>query len=1072
VTYGGSTDSSLFARWKALQPPGAWLEALLAVLVLLPAVVYPARLQLLVRPMLPFVFDDAGRVLWAVPCDDDPRRCPLQGDLIVGISGKPAPAADRASLEEAIGHAVGSGGVLDIEIRRGDEVFTVQVPAEKGRASAWRAVFMASGPLSFWLAGTAGLLFLRPRGERRWVVVLLAYSATVWVGAGFASGEHLAGARFLFHTFFLLFVPLTLHLHLLLPFPRLTVRARRWVLGALYVAAASAALRQAWSPSPGFGMASLLLLTVTVGICSALLMAPARHQRTGTARRAGQLMLFGLIAGLMPTVIFNLLRLLTGYPERPGPQHYMVALTLPLLPFAYAKAVALLAGGSHRVRSNRVFSVYAYVGLGISVLVPALTLLHGSLGAGRAGIYPTLALCAAFAAFMIVVRRPFTKRLDSLLFGAHVSVRDLLPLALSRVIAAFDRATLASSLSNDILPALLVRQSALVVRTSDGAVEVLCDGVDPPSESAVRQLVAGAEAATGEAGDIGGVAPAWARLWVPLTVGGRESGAWLLGARDPDDHYTADDRELLRGLGSQIAQMLDNIHLLAKARAEVEQRRAAEAAAIHREERFRALFESTFEGIAILRGGVIAEVNTPLVQLLGFPANELLGAPVSRILVEPALLASPGSDLMDADACRSDGSLVQVELARRHHTLMGEEVTVVAMRDLAERRRREVETRRLQEQLLLAQKMEAVGRLSAGLAHDFNNCLQAVLGYTDLLLARYDQAPLLSHHLAGIRDAGQRGAALSRQLLAFARRQPTEPVTLDLNATIRDLSKMLRRLLPEDIEIVADLQPGSACVRFDAVQLEQVIVNLAVNARDAMPDGGQFRLQTRPYVVAATDFDDGIAPGTYWLLTLSDDGIGMDDETLSHAFEPFFTTKREGSGLGLSIVYGLVEQNSGKVRVHSRPGAGTHFAIYLPAASGEPVIARDEAWRSAPRGWEDVLLVEDNEHVRISLSHTLRSLGYRVLDAASGEEALLLADDVHHDIAALVTDLRMPGIDGQELARVLSQQRPDLCTLFMSGYSEREVPVGGIRSVWLQKPFPAEMMATTLRNLLDQRRSA
>ncbi|HYG64524.1 MAG TPA: ATP-binding protein, partial [Thermoanaerobaculia bacterium] len=411
-----------------------------------------------------------------------------------------------------------------------------------------------------------------------------------------------------------------------------------------------------------------------------------------------------------------------------------------------------------------------------------------------------------------------------------------------------------------------------------------------------------------------------------------------------------------------------------------------------------------------------------------------------------------------------------IELAAKKSVFQGEDVTVVAIRDITRRKRDEAENKMLQRQLLHSQKMEAIGRLSAGVAHDFNNCLLAIFGYSDLLLAQYREDELLGRNLTGIKDAAQKAAGLTKQLLTFARRQPLETRVMDLNQVVTGLEKMLRRLIGEDIELVTELAPGIARVRIDPGQMEQVLLNLAVNARHAMPDGGRLVIRTRSLAVSAgapAPHVD-VPPGAHVLLSVTDTGVGMEPEVLSRIFEPFFTTKEigEGTGLGLSTAYGIVRQSGGHIFVDSAPGKGASFTIYLPATAEEQTAARDSARAWPDRGTETILLVEDEQEVRAMLHQILLNRGYRVLQAASGEEALELAGRHAEAIHLLLTDVIMPRMKGPDLATRLLGARPHTRVLFMSGYNE-EALSGAQSTICLQKPFSPQTLTQTVRAVLD-----
>ena len=379
----------------------------------------------------------------------------------------------------------------------------------------------------------------------------------------------------------------------------------------------------------------------------------------------------------------------------------------------------------------------------------------------------------------------------------------------------------------------------------------------------------------------------------------------------------------------------------------------------------------------------------------------------------------------------------------------------------------------LEKQLQQAQKMEAVGHLAGGVAHDFNNLLGVILGYSELLLANPAIQGAPHNQLLEIKKAGERAANLTRQLLAFSRKQIIEPVVLDLNSLIADMSKLLRRLIGEDIELVTALAPNLGRVKADHGQVEQVIMNLAVNARDAMPHGGRLTIET-----ANVDLDAEYArkhvtvqPGPYVLLAVSDTGVGMDEATLARIFEPFFTTKEagKGTGLGLSTVYGIVKQSGGNIWVYSEPGRGTTFKIYLPRVT-MPVTAQRAVEKAAtPGGNETLLVVEDAEAMRKMSCEFLASRGYTVLEANNGADALALAEK-HPHIHMLIADLVMPGMNGRELAQQLCARNPRLRVLYVSGYTGDAVVRMGIlegAAAFLQKPFTLHGLACKVREILD-----
>ena len=397
-----------------------------------------------------------------------------------------------------------------------------------------------------------------------------------------------------------------------------------------------------------------------------------------------------------------------------------------------------------------------------------------------------------------------------------------------------------------------------------------------------------------------------------------------------------------------------------------------------------------------------------------------------------------------------------------------------AERAAADLRRAATHQRRLEEQLVQSQKMEGIGRLAGGVAHDFNNLLTAILGYAELMEPQLEDEGLRSE-LREIRLAGERAAALTRQLLAFSRRQVMQPRTLDLNTVVSDVEKMLARLIGEDVTLVTRLDPALGSVEADPGQLEQVLMNLSVNARDAMPEGGTLTFETANAVLDA-DFvavHPGALPGAYVVLTVTDSGTGMTDEVRGHAFEPFFTTKEKGkgTGLGLATAYGIVKQSGGYITVDSEAGRGTTFRIYLPRVEGTAAVTERTTISSLlPVGTETILLVEDEAGVRRLSLTVLETQGYVVLEAPSGDVALQVARSETGPIHLVVTDVVMPGMNGRELWDRLKVLRPDSRVLFMSGYTDDAIARHGVLEpgiAFLQKPFTPFSLAQKVREVLD-----
>ena len=382
----------------------------------------------------------------------------------------------------------------------------------------------------------------------------------------------------------------------------------------------------------------------------------------------------------------------------------------------------------------------------------------------------------------------------------------------------------------------------------------------------------------------------------------------------------------------------------------------------------------------------------------------------------------------------------------------------------------------------MAQKMEAIGRLSGGIAHDFNNLLGVIIGYSGVLKKSLDKNQPTYEFATEIEKAGQRAASLTRQLLAFSRQQVLSPSVLSLNSLVSDMEKMLPRLLGEDINVSLSLNPELGNVKADQSQIEQVIMNLAVNARDAMPSGGNLDIQTTNMEIdhAFTRDHPGSKAGSYVMLSIADSGTGMSPETIAHIFEPFFTTKKvgEGTGLGLATVYGVVKQSNGYIWVDSEPGKGSTFQIYLPRyldAEQDPIAKLKSEAREKPQGSEMILLVEDADPLRKLAQTFLESNGFRVLSASSGEAALEIAAGHSGSFDLLLTDVVMPGMNGRVLAEQLSMRQPGLKVLFMSGYTDSFIAGHGVLQEGtnlLHKPFTEEVLISKVREVLDGAKKA
>jgi len=514
------------------------------------------------------------------------------------------------------------------------------------------------------------------------------------------------------------------------------------------------------------------------------------------------------------------------------------------------------------------------------------------------------------------------------------------------------------------------------------------------------------------------------------------------------------------------------------------ERRAATEALRASEERHRLLFEHIADAILVVdRIGSIQFASAAVREVLGYEPEDLTGRS-SLDLVHPAD-ADKAREAFAAVRRRADG-LESTEVRMRHSDGSWRQLDCV-LRNLLHRPdidglvmtcRDVTERRRLEAEFLQVQKMESVGRLAGGIAHDFNNLLTAVTVHADLLLMQGGLSDQQQADIEQMREAGERAARLTRQLLAFSRRQVVDVRPLDINEVIGSLIQMLRRLLGEEIDVRTSLFDDVGTVRADFSQVEQMLVNLAVNARDAMPDGGRLAIETQNVDVdeSYARLHPSVAPGRYVVLTVSDTGVGMDAETRAHIFEPFFSKKPpgEGTGLGLATTYGIVKQSGGHILVHSDPGSGATFRIYLPRVD-EPagqLPARAERG-PAPSGRETVLLIEDEDAVRKLAARILRRQGYAILEANRAEDAMQWLADERRTIDLLLTDVVLPGISGKEIAARAKSLRPDLPVLFMSGYAMSRLTERGLARPdmdLLEKPFTASSLAWRVRDVLDAHR--
>jgi PAS domain S-box-containing protein len=504
-------------------------------------------------------------------------------------------------------------------------------------------------------------------------------------------------------------------------------------------------------------------------------------------------------------------------------------------------------------------------------------------------------------------------------------------------------------------------------------------------------------------------------------------------------------------------------------------RRRAERRMRESEERFRQLAEASFDTIVVTQEGVIREANQGIENVWGYTLDEVVGRPAADLVDEDSAeilrrrLATGEEGRYEVVGVTKDGRHITLEVTSRNHEYEGRPGRISALRDITA-------VRSLEAQYRQAQKMEAIGRLAGGVAHDFNNLLTVITGYTDLARAALPADHPVANDLGQARQAAMDAAGLTRQLLAFSRRGGVEAQVVVLEEFVSQTHKMLSRVLPEDIRLVLATEGRRNAVLIDSGQLQQAVLNLAVNAKDAMPNGGLLTIETGTAV-----FDDAYLaghwaarPGRYAMLSMTDTGTGMSADTQARIFEPFFTTKDpgKGTGLGLASVYGIVKQYGGFVWVYSELGQGTTFKVYLPRIDEEDVEARHEAGGEATTGTETILLVEDQAAVRDAIREVLERSGYTVLEAPLPRVALDFAASHAGPVDLLLTDLVMPEMSGVDLAAAFRTERPDARIVFMSGYSEEALldrMKEGLRPTdgYIPKPFSADVLTRKLRDILD-----
>jgi PAS domain S-box-containing protein len=512
---------------------------------------------------------------------------------------------------------------------------------------------------------------------------------------------------------------------------------------------------------------------------------------------------------------------------------------------------------------------------------------------------------------------------------------------------------------------------------------------------------------------------------------------------------------------------------------DITDRKIAERAVIESERKFRAFFESSPDPIYVIDQELrIVDVNGPGCRLVSDKKNKLVGrffnelAPHdkrSELANNLTKLRRKPSESLAFVVKTVSGMTIDVEIRLSLYFDQDKEVILLHIRDITERKK-------LEQQLLQSQKMDAIGRLAGGIAHDFNNLLMGILGYCECLLGELPESSIYRDEVVEIEKAGEKAAELTRQLLAFSRKQTIEPTVLKINEIVNDMEKLLARMIGPDIQLKTRKQKNLWLSRCDRTQFEQVIMNLAVNAKEAMPEGGRLIVQTKNISINSGNalVRKGIQPGDYICVTIRDTGTGMDAAIKSHAFEPFFTTKEvgKGTGLGLATVYGIIVQNNGHIFISSRENKGTVFAIYLPRAEEKEKSKgmNPSADVENYHGCGKVLLVEDEDVVRSFTRILLTKKGYSVLEASQPEEAIQLSELPDTDFDLLITDVIMPKMNGQRLALHLRKSRPALKVVFISGYSDEAIDTDFLidgQACFLQKPFKAEELMDAISGILD-----
>ncbi len=913
---------------------------------------------------------------WAVdritePCHA-PTGCLELGDQVLQI-GDTRFGTFRNSRSSRLYNSFKVGQSVDFVILRNDQQMTVAVQVLPGtRAGALDNFLAFFFPLIFWLTGSIAIVFLRPRDERWLLLVAFWYDVALWTASGFVSATQMSYSSVVFNFSIWLFIPLIIHLHLILP-NSILPRIDRWILPPLYLATLTLLiLDQLYLLERSV---NLQLWLISIGTSLVLLASRYFRQVQMASRVASRLMAFGVAIGLGPFVITLYITLfLNLLPKYNRLLDGVAMLVVPIWPMSYLYAIYKLGRSKFEFRANRLLTSYGFFSAYIALFVATYFVLYYFVDDNWPGMTEdpvifSLLTSALFVALGPTLRNRFQQLVDRNIFGIRYRPEALVSGFAERIPTSFNREILKHLIVTEILPTLLIRQSCLYLFDEEDPTPLYIQ--DLPSHLIARPLdreqLAQLLTSSGrhlkretQAGPM-----SWIRLVIPLSIADRYIGVWLFGRRDPDDFYPESDISLLRNLANQIAPVTEHVRLVEAAQQEIE------------------------------------------------------------------------------------------------------------------------ENRRLQNQLVQSQKMEAVGRLSAGIAHDFNNLLSVIIGYSDLLLARFRGQRPIQEYVSDIRDAGKRASVLTKQLLTFSRQQAVEAQVVDLNRVISEVESLLSRAISGDIELKVELGSSEYLVMVDPGQIEQVLLNLAVNASDAMPNGGVLAVSTDRGDQTAWGNDLNLPTNDFVHLSVADSGCGIPNSALEHIFEPFFTTKDigKGTGLGLSMVYGIISQSDGYIFVDSRVArrtggqvddqsySGTRFDIYLPLTTEKisaPLNVPEEP-TDQPSGIGTILVVEDNDIVRKVTCEILRDCGYQVIEASDGKLALRVFEQHTGHIDLLLTDVVMPAIRGPELARRLLLMAPSLRVILMSGYNDESMIEGGVSTSWpmIRKPFSPASLCREIHAQLD-----